>query len=333
MKLDQIFYGNAGSGYKVLVASDASLADKAAEICRAIGTPDGIAEFTHFLISVPVGNKLFAACCCPGRADALGRKTLFFHVIVADCAEASRAGINAFSLWEAKRFADRIPLGGAVALELERLGNAPADAPAWDGLPARLPRSRPANDEIRKMLGSRVNDCAWATFSFRNLEAPFALYAVSKHIAEPTSQASPKKSTPRVEGCGNGGCGNGSDTEVKKFSTGTRILAASLCVSLALNAWSFFSEKSAPSLPPAMPKEEKIDWNKRMREAEEKGRAAGYEQAFAELKEEFPKDNRILDKNEVSSLKRSWQRAGAYVDFVERKIFNRKSNSEKGAGQ
>lgn len=324
MKLDQIFYGNAGSGYKVLGASDASLADKAAEICRAVGTPDGIAELAPFLISVPVGNKLFAACCRPGRADALGRKTLFFHIIVADCAEASRAGVNAFSLWEAGRFAENFPLGGAVAFELERLGDTPADAPTWDGVPARLPRSRPANDEIRKMLGSRVNACAWATFSFRNLEAPFALYAVSKHIAEPTSQASPQKSPPRVDACG-----NGSATDAKKSSAGTRILAVSLCVSLALNAWSFFSEKSAPSFPPAMPKEEKIDWNKRIREAEEKGRAAGYEQAFAELEEAFPKDQRLSKKD--IGLIRDKQRA--YVDFVESKIFDRKSNSEKGAGQ
>lgn len=315
MKFEQIFYGNTGNGYRILAASDMKLADKAAEICRAVGTPDGLAEFSQFLISVPVGDRLFVACCRPGGSDDAKRPTLFFHVLVGDRKTASREGTDAFSLADAGRFAGALPLGGATTLTVEPSENpASREAPTWDGAPTALPRRRPANDELRKMLGSRVNAAAWASFSFRRLGAPFELYAVSEYA--PTAARTPSADTPASK-----------DTPAPgKRASGT-VLKIALLLSLLANAWCVLAPSSrndAPQPPPGRGAE--VEAETRIAAAREDGRKAGYEQAFAELKAKFPKNSRYTE-SETQEMMRRNRRERDYVLFVH-SILDHNQNSK-----
>lgn len=324
MKLEQIFYGNVGTGYRILAASDPALTEKAAEICRTVGTPDGISELTPFLVSVPAASgKLFMARGCAGRADGVGRKTLFFHVIVCDRAEASCNGINAFSLSDSGRFSSGLPLGGATAFQIERLDDVSArNEPSWDGVPVRLARSRAANSEIRKMLGSRVNDVAWASFSFRNLEEPFMIYAVSEHTALPVAKRS--TSPARRE--------SAVPPNAKKGMASSVIWKCALALSLLLNVYFFFSSPRGNSESVIMDSQETRETREReLDNAREEWIQKGREAMLADLREALVKDYKFdekKDKPKVSKLPEGgWQRK--YVLFVNEKILKLQPEQKK----
>lgn len=310
MQLNQIFYGNAGFGYKVLGASDASLSGKAAEICRAVGTPDGISELAPFLLSVPDGEQLFMVCCSPGKADGVGRKTLFFHVLVGNRDEATSAGINAFSLWESKRFSDALPSGSILPISVLKLFGE-SDVPAWNGVLLRIPRKRPANSEIRQLVGSRVNDVAWATFSFCNLDVPFELYAVSEHVPLPAEKPTPP---PRPDET------NATPPPAKEKKPG--VLKTAVCIglftaSVLLNVLLLTKkeepqERQTDSVENGEPitkkdnptKEEIPDIESRLKKERNEGFAEGerkgYQKAFADLREKFPKES-VVSSDQVGS--------------------------------
>lgn len=307
MKLEQIFYGNAGSGYRILASSDPALAETAAEICRAVGTPDGISALAPFLVSVPEGDKLYMARCCPGRADGVGRKTLFFHVFVGNRAEASRAGVSAFSLSDAGRFSESLPLGGCAAVQIDRLDDAAArNKPSWDGVPVRLARSRPADAEVRNALGSRVNEVAWASFSFCNLEKPFVFYAVSEHTALPTTKKDASSSTGREAA---------SPTKATKNALPSVIWKCVFALSLLLNAWFFFSSPRENGELAVMDSREIR--KQELDEARDEGRREGREQKLRELRDSFPAD-KVMLAPDVASLTEGKQKA--YIQFVNEKI-------------
>lgn len=327
MQLNQIFYGNVGFGYKVLGASDALLSKKAAEICCAVGTPDGISELAPFLISVPVGNQLFMVCCSPGKADGVGRKTLFFHVLVGNRQEATQAGINAFSLWESKRFSDELPSGSILPVSVLKLFGE-SGPPAWDGVPLRLPRKRPANLEIRQLVGSRVNDVAWSTFSFCNLDARFKLYAVSEHIPLPAEKPMPLPQPDKV------------DTvfpPAKEKQSGvlkTAVWSGLLTVSVLLNVLLLIKNEEPQAAPTVSvgnggvitevvgPMSDIKALGENMRnegfsEGLSQGEQKGYQKALTDLREKFPEEMKL---SKVPSGFR--KDVAAYVNFVNDNILN-----------
>lgn len=331
MQLNQIFYGNAGFGYKVLGASDASLSGKAAEICRAVGTPDGISELAPFLVSVPDGEQLFMVCCSPGKADGVGRKTLFFHVLVGNRDEATSAGINAFSLLESKRFSDVLPGGSILPISVLKLFGE-SDVPAWNGVLLRIPRKRPANSEIRQLVGSRVNDVAWATFSFCNLDAPFELYAVSEHVPLPAEKPTPP---PRPDEM------NATPPPAKEKKPG--VLKTAVCIGLftasvllnvlLLTKKEETQERQTDSVEngETITKKEIPDIESRLKKARDEGFAEGfsegerkgYQKAFADLREKFPKGMRL------SKCPSGFNpNATAYVNFVNDNILNDPNQGE-----
>lgn len=319
MQLNQIFYGNEGFGYKVLGASDSSLSEKAAEICRAVGTPDGILELTPFLISVPVGNQLFMVCCLPGKADGVGRKTLFFHVLIGNRQEATHAGINAFSLWDSKRFSDALPSGSILPISVLKLFGE-SGVPAWDGAPIRLPRKRPANSEIRRLVGSRVNDVAWSTFSFCNLDVRFELYAVSEHIPLPAEKPMPLPQPDEADTV---------SPPAKEKQLGvlkTVVWFGLFTASVLLNVF-LLTKKEEPQErrigePITNSAKEIPDIESRLKKARNegfaegfsKGEREGYKKAFADLREKFPKEARV--PNDFGNTRR----AKVYFRFVNENI-------------
>lgn len=311
MKLEQIFYGNAGSGYRILAASDPALAETAAEICRAVGTPDGISVLAPFLVSVPKGDKLYMARCCPGRADGVGRKTLFFHVFVGNRAEASRAGVSAFSLSSAGRFSESLPLGGCAAVQIERLDDAAArDKPSWDGVPVRIARSRPADAEVRNALGSRVNEVAWASFSFCNLELPFVFYAVSEHTALPSPE---KKPAPDFSNKGLRG------NVQRKGSSGV-VWKGALVFSVLLNVWFFLSSPRGNDNEPLAADSREAQLHELLDNARKDGQRLGRKQALDELRDAFPQES-IISASDVDLIP---GKTRAYAQFVNEKILKLK---------
>lgn len=319
MQLNQIFYGNAGFGYKVLGTSDESLSGKAAEMCRAVGTPDGLSDLFPFLLSVPDGDRLFMVCCSPGKADGVGRKTLFFHILVGNRDEATAAGINAFSLWESKRFSDVLPGGSILPISVFKLFGESV-APAWNGDGLRLPRKRPANAEIRQLVGSRVNDVAWATFSFCNLEVPFELYAVSEHVSLPDSkkaELSQDGKTPE-------------DSPVKKRKSSVQksvVWMGFLAVSVLMNVFLLTKkENEQENQPPQGERKNGLtEAVSNIEKTRSKGlKQEGYRQALADLREKFPKDSVISDPD--SRIGNSKVRD--YVKFVNENILKDSTQGE-----
>ncbi|MBQ6705480.1 MAG: hypothetical protein IJN19_05730 [Opitutales bacterium] len=316
MKLNQIFYGNEGFGYKVLGASDISLSEKAAKICRAVGTPDGISDTAPFLLSVPDGNELFMVCCSPGDADGVGRKTLFFHILVGNRQEATQAGINAFSLLEAKRFSDSRPGGNIAPVSVLKLFGE-SGVPAWDGSALRIPRKCPANSEIRKLVGSRVNDVAWATFSFCNLDAPFALYAVSEHVP---LQAEKPMPPPQA-----GETGVAPSPSKKKRSGVLKTAAwfGLFTASVLLNVALLTKESQMTHKETTEGVDPGVNEGNPGTNAFAEGMQKGYQKALADLREKFPEEMRLSKLPPFAP-----KRVVAYVNFVNDNILNGPNQGE-----
>jgi hypothetical protein len=189
--LDQAFYGNDQMGYRVLGASAKVILHEVEVICSEVGTPDGFAEVKPFLLSVPRGGKLYMICGQAGKLDASGRKTLFFHALIADAKQADAMNINAFSLNDAGYFKSNIPPETvstiSIASPLAWQKQVAACPIAWSGNRIAIISKNAENLLLRGILGNNVNTSYWASFSFQPLNESL-IYVISEFAILPTDR-------------------------------------------------------------------------------------------------------------------------------------------------
>ena len=186
LTFEQAFYGNDRSGYHILGNSDPAYSDAIERICGAIGTPDGFSEVSPFLISTTSGGMLVMICGRMGAPDSSNRKTLFFHALYASQTLCENAGINAFRLLRAGKFAESPePNCGQVTMEFAQDDPKSASPPfTWDGEKLALICKAPANDRMEALLGDKAACVSWASFTFAPL-ADFRIYAISEYVSTP----------------------------------------------------------------------------------------------------------------------------------------------------
>ena len=188
IELEQLYWGHDGGQYRVLGASPQAPADEVARFREQLGTPDGLSEIKPFLLSVPVGDRLIMMCGQQGRRDNIGRKTLFFHVLIGSRAECTQHCINAYSLWKngffKAEYVDGTP-GGPLSVQILPETPIPgAEVPPWSGEKLAIRSAAPENELVCRMVGTRINDVPWAGFSWNPLD-DFLLYAISRYAAVP----------------------------------------------------------------------------------------------------------------------------------------------------
>lgn len=171
--LDQVFYGRGERGYAILGASPgvAACAARVESLCGAVGTPGSEYGGEPFLLSVPEKDRVIMVCGRRGAPDSMGRATLFFHALIAVKQDLARVKVDAFSLWGRGAFADAMPVGEIAPLQLDvGSDSGKSEERHLDVvLPCLFRSEGSAPDLIRSALGERVNDLAWATYSFQPL--------------------------------------------------------------------------------------------------------------------------------------------------------------------
>lgn len=316
MNIEQVFFGNDGLGYRVLASTSDKFSLEVEILCNMIGTPDGFSEVTPFLISVPRGEWLYMVCGRPGPLDASGRKTLFFHALVAERRQAATMNVNAFSLEAANCFTTIIPKQlRAVTIDIALPPGESNSRPIWlwHGGEAAIVSKRPENNLLRSLLSSKVNAVAWATFSFLPLEH-FHLYVISEFVRRPQDRECYTRDGQNIVTRSEKGsdiANTGSCLPTSSRNRRVAILALLLGLSLAVNLiqwWRWPTHSPISTLP-----------------------EINQEDDLARLREMFPQDARIENWEAEASdrIKKLFQdskdspflrKAKQYVDFVNEKI-------------
>ncbi len=172
IKFEQVFYGRGERGYGILGASPG--ADKfiarTEALCGAVGTPAVDYGGEPFLLSVPEGDRVVMACGRRGALDAMGRATLFFHVLIAAKTDLYSAEADAFSLFTAGAFAERMPDGKTECLRIDTQAEPNEPAPGMAVLlPAVFRSPAPAANLVQRAVAGRANGLSWATYAFQPL--------------------------------------------------------------------------------------------------------------------------------------------------------------------
>jgi len=182
----QVFYGHNGTGYGILGTSHPGWGPHVAAICEAVGTPAS-REFQPFLISVPQSGCLIMIRACRGRVDSAGRKTIFFHALIASQKVVEQWGLNVFMLDKKYRVFTDTPVPDPQPFTLqvsekpvpEQGGNAKGSF-----APIVFISSTEETEQVCSFAGEAVNYLKWAGFSFQPLP-DFDLYALSDTAAVP----------------------------------------------------------------------------------------------------------------------------------------------------
>ena len=172
IKFEQVFYGRGERGYGILGASPG--ADKfiarTEALCGAVGTPAVDYGGEPFLLSVPEEDRIVMACGRRGALDAMGRATLFFHVLIAAKTDLYSAEADAFSLFTAGAFAERMPDGKTECLRIDTQAEPNEPAPGMAVLlPAVFRSPAPAANLVQRAVAGRANGLSWATYAFQPL--------------------------------------------------------------------------------------------------------------------------------------------------------------------
>lgn len=175
MKFKQVFYGRGSRDYDVLGSSAGSaVTAEVARICEGIQTPrtDRQGDASPFLFQRKFGDSLLMGCGRDGALDPYGRKTLFYHVLVADAKEMMRRGLSAADLYRAGVFAEAFTAGDVGDLEVDDARLAPAAAAKNCAIkfPAVVSCTRADGEKILSLIGSRLASCDWATISWGILQ-------------------------------------------------------------------------------------------------------------------------------------------------------------------
>lgn len=175
MKFKQVFYGRGSRDYDILGSSaDAAVSAEVARICQGMQTPrtERQGDSAPFLFQRKFGDSLLMGCGRDGALDPYGRKTLFYHVLVADAGEMMRRGLSAADAYRAGVFAEAFKAGDVGDLDVDDARLAPV-ASAKDcalKLPAVVPCTRADSQKMLDLIGSRLASCDWITMSWGILQ-------------------------------------------------------------------------------------------------------------------------------------------------------------------
>ncbi len=192
IKLGQIFYGMGSQGYAVLACSPgaAGFEKASAGLCGMIGTPQLSTISPFVLASRPIGDAVLCARASQGQDDPNGRRTLLFHILVAQKVALKEGEIDAFSLAEVGAFSSSVPRGLLPDLEIAippTMAHFTSKAPFEVVFPAVL-RLAKANDVlVRSILGKEVNRKTWTTLS-EFAQERFDLCCVDMYAALPSGR-------------------------------------------------------------------------------------------------------------------------------------------------
>ena len=192
VKFGQVFYGMGPNGYAVLAASPSANGFESAveTMCGMVGTPRVALDGSAVLMSHVVGDRVILARACAGPLDPNGRRTLFFHAMVARVSDLEASGIDAFAISGEGMFLSTLPDDAKADLELEFAQAAVAGtSPPFDvSFPAVFRLARPDTPLMRAILGPRANRLTWTTFA--EMAHPFFdLCAVDEYAALPSDRA------------------------------------------------------------------------------------------------------------------------------------------------
>lgn len=189
IKLHQAFYGRDPSrGYRLLASSNETFNRTAADLCAAVGTPDGISAIEPFYLNFIAGQYRYMIAGRSGKPDEGGRKTLFFHVYIGDHQELRAANFGIGSLIHANAFRSEYEPGPVLETTFEEgsfslpWGNTPIVLERDEKLAIRS--SKPELSLISGILKKSLDETSWASFSYRPLD-DFRLYVISEYVALP----------------------------------------------------------------------------------------------------------------------------------------------------
>ncbi len=175
MEVEQVFYGRGESGYTILGSSIplCGVTDQVAELCQSIGTPgyERAEDNQLFLLQKVCGVNVLMGCGRTGDADGIGRKTLFFHVLVVRCEYAKERGLCAADFYRAGKFSERCLRGkiGSVGID-DVTGVGVGARGAEFHFPAVFQCRRAENLGLIGLLAGAEVGMNWATMSWRVLK-------------------------------------------------------------------------------------------------------------------------------------------------------------------
>ena len=174
ISFEQLFYGRSERGYGILGSSSGgrAFAVRIESLCGAVGTPGADYNGDSFLLSVPVGDCIVMLCGRRGEPDSIGRATLFFHALVANKAELSSAGADAFSLFSQGAFLGKMPAEeiGVLCVDVAQSRAGAKESPFDATFPCVIRSAKPAPEVIRGVVGENTLNRSWATFAFQSMQ-------------------------------------------------------------------------------------------------------------------------------------------------------------------
>lgn len=190
VKLEQAFYGRGQFGYGILGASAGGKAfgDAVESLCEAIGSPDAFLKWRPFLVNKLYGEYCLMCCVQQGKPDSCGRATVFYHVLIGLASEMSKAGLDAFVLFDKGLFRD-VAEEHPETVSVE--GRPPETTPARPFIfqyPAVLSVLEPATELVRSVLGADSVRRSWTTFAFHAMPG-FDLCALDARVTPPSGVA------------------------------------------------------------------------------------------------------------------------------------------------
>ena len=268
MKLEQAFYGRGPFGYGILGASSAegAMNEHVATLCQSVGTPGMDGGDAPFLLQQTFGGRVYMVCGRNGAPDATGRRTLFFHALVALESATRGTGLSAADLHRKGLFAKELPDKTVSPLHVD-----PGVIVATSSgnterlrLPAVIACRRSANLDVLPFL-EQSGGGSWATFSWRPLRG-FDAYGLDETISPPPGanvydatgrlvQAAPP-SPPSPEKRTNSPRPTPRPPRSPLFATGRRLAAAFFCILLGLGIgypWGRSSVSAPKPLPTPSP--------------------------------------------------------------------------------
>lgn len=175
MLVQQAFYGRGMNGYEILGASFPScgLTDQVLDLCRSVGTPgfERQGDDKPFLLQKKVGPNVLMACGRNGEVDSLGRKTLFFHVLVIPHSLVLDERVSAYDLFVAGVFSERCKEGSLSEIQIHEVKQ-----PFHEGsksnlcLPSVVLCKRSENLTAVRLFKDHLVGVNWATINWGNVD-------------------------------------------------------------------------------------------------------------------------------------------------------------------
>lgn len=175
MLVQQAFYGRGMNGYEILGASFPScgLTDQVLDLCRSVGTPgfERQGDDKPFLLQKKVGPNVLMACGRNGEVDSLGRKTLFFHVLVIPHSLVLDERVSAYDLFVAGVFSESCKEGSLSEIQIQGIKQSFEEcAKSNFCFPSVVLCKRSDNLNVAKLFNRHLVGANWATINWGNVD-------------------------------------------------------------------------------------------------------------------------------------------------------------------